>query len=242
MRFTIALAAATACLLLGCVDKEAKKREKLEQAKAFMEAEAKARAEQEAKDAQKAFDDATAGCTEGKGESCIALGKIQQKEKKDAQAVASFAKACSMKVKDGCRMAADIETDGKNKLGYIKSLCNLDDVDACVQGAALADTLVQAGQLPEPKNPAQREALVLLKKACDLGGAIACTARGVALINDDAKEAVSSLTLGCDKGEPTSCLQLSGLYAEGKGVKKKDAKKAAELKQKACDAGLKDAC
>jgi TPR repeat protein len=42
--------------------------------------------------------------------------------------------------------------------------------------------------------------------------------------------------------EPTACWQLSNMLAEGKGVKKKDPKRAAELKKKACDAGLKDAC
>jgi hypothetical protein len=124
----------------------------------------------------------------------------------------------------------------------LKSLCALDDADACVQGAALADTLVQDGKVAEPKKPAERDAIVLLAKACDLGAAIACTARGVALVNDDPKGAVGSLTKGCDKNEPTACYQLSNMLAEGKGVKKKDAKKAAELKKKACDAGLKDAC
>ena len=47
---------------------------------------------------------------------------------------------------------------------------------------------------------------------------------------------------GCEAGEPTSCFQLGELYKSGKGVKKKDAGKAAALRKKACDAGLKDAC
>lgn len=240
LRFMLSIV--VALTLVGCVDKEAERKKKAEQAKAFMEAESKARAEQEAKEAAAALEAATKGCAEGTGEKCIALGRLHQKDKKDTQAKEAFAKACAAKTKDGCRMAADVESDGKAKLGFIKSLCDLDDADACVQGAALADTLIQGGQLPEPKKPAERDAIVLLKKACELNAAIACTARGVALINDDPKEAAVSLTHGCDKGEPTSCLQLSNLYSEGKGVKKKDAKKAAELKKKACDAGLKDAC
>jgi hypothetical protein len=229
-------------LLAGCVDKEAERQKKAEQAKAFMEAESKARAEQEAKEAKEALEAATKGCEEKKGESCIALGRLHQKEKRDAQAKDAFAKACALQSKDGCRMAAEASSDGKEKLGHFKSLCALDDADACVQGAALADTLVQNGQVPEPKKPAERDAIVLLAKACDLGAAIACTARGVALVNDDPKAAVGSLTKGCDKNEPTACWQLSNMLAEGKGVKKKDPKRAAELKKKACDAGLNDAC
>jgi TPR repeat protein len=229
-------------MLVGCVDKEAKKKEKQAQAQAFMEAESKARAEQEAKEAAAALEAATKGCDEGKGDQCIALGRLLQKDKKDAQAKEAFIKACTAKTKDGCRMAAEASTDGKEKLTHLKSLCALDDADACVQGAALADTLVQGGQLPEPKKPAERDAIVLLAKACDLGAAIACTARGVALVNDDPKGAVGSLTKGCDKNEPTACFQLANMLAEGQGVKKKDPKRAAELKKKACDAGLKDAC
>lgn len=240
MRFF--MVALVALALVGCIDKEAEKKKKQDQAKAFMEAESKARAEQEAKDAKDALDAASKGCADSKGESCIALGRLYQKEKRDAQAKEAFINACNLKVKDGCRMAADASSDGKEKLVHYKSLCALDDADACVQGAALADTLVQGGQLPEPKKPAERDAIVLLAKACDLGAAIACTARGVALVNDDPKAAVGSLTKGCDKNEPTACYQLSNMLAEGKGVKKKDPKRAAELKKKACDAGLKDAC
>lgn len=238
----LVICALVALALLGCVDKEAERKKKADQAKAFMEAESKARADQEAKEAAAALEEASKGCEGGKGESCIALGRLHQKDKRDAQAKEAFGKACALKTKDGCRMAAEASSDGKEKLTHLKALCALDDADACVQGAALADTLVQGGQLPEPKNPAQRDAIVLLAKACDLGAAIACTARGVALVNDDPKGAVASLTKGCDKNEPTACHQLSNMWAEGKGVKKKDPKKAAELKKKACDAGLKDAC
>ncbi len=238
----IVIVALVALSLMACVDKEAEKKKKQDQAKAFMEAESKARAEQEAKEAVAAFETAKTGCDGGKGESCIALGRLHQKDKRDAQAKEAFAAACKLKTKDGCRMAADASTDGKEKLTHLKSLCALDDADACVQGAALADTLVQGGQLPEPKNPATRDAIVLLATACDLGAVIACTARGVALVNDDPKGAVASLTKGCELNEPTACDQLSNMWAEGKGVKKKDPKKAAELKKKACDAGLKDAC
>lgn len=242
MKLVVVALVALALALVGCVDKEAERKKKEDQQKAFMEAESKARADQETKEAAAALAAATKECGDGKGEACIALGRVQRKEKQDAQAKDSFAKACQLKVKDGCRMAADVETDGKAKLDHLKSLCALDDADACVQGAALADTLVQGGQLPEPKKPAERDAIVLLAKACDLGAAIACTARGVALTNDDAKGAVASLTKGCDKHEPTACWQLSNMLAKGKGVKKKDPKKAAELKKKACAAGLKDAC
>ena len=62
------------------------------------------------------------------------------------------------------------------------------------------------------------------------------------LFEDDPRESIKLFTAGCDADEPTSCLQLSTMLAEGKGVKKKDPAKAKLLRKKACDAGLKDAC
>ncbi len=232
--------------LVACGNAEEKKKQKEADTKAFMEAEAKARAEAEAKEAKAAIEKATAECDAKKAEGCLALGRIHFDGKgvaRDAKlGLGFFEKACGYQSKDGCRMWAQQETDGKTKLKALSALCDLQDADGCIQGGALADELVKAGQLPEPKKVADRPALQLLAKACALGGAIGCTARGVALVNDDPKGAVESLTKGCDLGEPTSCFQLSVMLAEGKGVKKKDPEKAAAAKKKACDAGLKDAC
>ncbi|MCC7071170.1 MAG: sel1 repeat family protein [Deltaproteobacteria bacterium] len=232
--------------LVACGNVEEKKKQKEAEGKAFMEAETKARAEAEAKEAKAAIDKATGECDAKKAEGCLALGRIHFDGKgvpRDAKlGLGFFQKACEYKSKDGCRMWGQQETDGKTKLTALSALCDLQDADGCIQGAALADELVKAGQLPEPKKVTDRPALQLLAKACALGGAIGCTARGVALVNDDPKAAVDSLTKGCDLGEPTSCFQLSVMLAEGKGVKKKDPEKAAAAKKKACEAGLKDAC
>lgn len=236
------LAAALVAPLAGCPDKEAAARRQADAQKSFMEAEAKARAAQEAAEAKQALDDATARCTGGAAEGCIALGRIHEREARAADALAAFGKACTLKSKDGCRMAAAATSDEKARLGFLTALCDLEDVESCVQGAALADTLVEKGVLPEPKSAKDREALVLLARACELKAAIACTARGVALANDDPKAAVASFGKGCDAGEPTSCDQLANMWATGKGVKKKDAKKAKAFKKKACDAGLQEAC
>jgi TPR repeat protein len=241
--FVVALCLAS---VVACVDKEAEAKKKAEAQKAMLEAEAKAQEAKAAEEAKKALDDATSGCSAGKPDACVDLGRIQLEgkgtEKSAPKAVESFMKACGLKSKDGCRMAAQNETDGKKKLDALKALCDLGDVEGCMSGAALADELVKAGQLPEPKKMAERDAVILLEKACTAGGAVACTARGITLINDDPTQAVASFTKGCDQGEPTSCWQLSGMFKDGKGMKKKDPKKAAELAKKACDAGLKDAC
>lgn len=232
--------------LVACGNAEQKKKQKELDAKTFMEAEAKARAELEAKEAKAAIDGATAACDAKKADGCLTLGRIHFDGKgvpKDAKvALGFFQQACDLKSKDGCRMWAQHDTDGKSKLKALTALCDAGDADGCIQGAALADELVKAGQMAEPKKLTERPALVLLMKACNLGGAIGCTARGVALVNDDPKLAVEALTKGCDLGEPTACYQLSVMLAEGKGVKKKDPEKAAAAKKKACDAGLKDAC
>lgn len=239
---TIALSLALCC----CGNAEEKKKKKDADTAALMEAEAKARDEAAAKEAKVAIEKATGECDAKKGEGCLALGRIHFDGKgvpRDAKlGLGFFIKACDLKSKDGCRLWAQQETDGKSKLKALSALCDAGDADGCIQGGALADELVKAGQLEEPKKITDRPALRLLAKACALGGAIGCTARGVALINDDPKLAVDALTKGCDLGEPTACHQLSFMLAEGKGVKKKDPEKAAAAKKKACDAGLKDAC
>ena len=241
MRFVLVALAALLCSS-ACIDKEAAAKKKADAQKAFMEAESKARSEQEASEAKKAIADATAGCAGGTPEQCIALGRIHVKATATPSAIEAFAKACKLKSKEGCRLAADSESDGKGKLAYIKSLCSLEDADACLQGAALADELVKAGQLREAPNPSARDSIVLLKRACDLGAAIACTAGGMALADLEPKDSVKLFTKGCDRNEPTACLQLAGMMSEGKGMKKKDPAKAKILRKKACDAGLKDAC
>ncbi|OGQ25589.1 MAG: hypothetical protein A2138_04205 [Deltaproteobacteria bacterium RBG_16_71_12] len=237
---------ALALSLLACGSAEEKKRKKDAADKAMMEAETKARDEADAKAAKAAIEKATGECDAKKAEGCLALGRIHFDGKgvpKDAKlGLGFFMKACDLKSKDGCRTWAQQETDGKTKLKALSALCDAGDADGCIQGGALADELVKAGQLEEPKKLNDRPALQLLAKACALGGAIGCTARGVALINDDPRLAVDALTKGCDLGEPTACFQLSVMLAEGKGVKKKDPDKAAAAKKKACDAGLKDAC
>ncbi len=235
------LSLAVVVVAAGCVDRAAEQKKKAAQQKAFFEAEAKAQAEEDRKEAQAALDAATSGCSGGDGAKCVELGRLQ-KDNDKAAAAASFDKGCHLKDADGCREAAALIDDGKKKLELFTSLCHLKDADGCVEGAKLADALVADHTLPEPKKLAARPAMQLLEQACVLGQAIACTARGVALVNDEPKGAVASFAKGCDAGEPTSCMQLGLMYKEGKGMRKKNEKKAAELLKKACDAGLKDAC
>jgi TPR repeat protein len=228
------------------VDKAAEAKKKADQSKSFMEAEAKAQAEQDAKEAKEALGAADTGCNGGDANKCVDLGRIYGEgkgiDKDPAKSMAAYVKACSLKSKDGCRQAAIGEGDDKKRLDHLVALCDLGDADGCIEGAKLADALVASHALPEPKKLADRDAMKLLKKACALGQVVACTARGVGLVNDDPAAAVESFGKGCDGGEPTSCMQLAGMYKDGKGMKKKDEKKAKELMKKACTAGLKDAC
>ena len=249
MRAPFFLAAAAVVVVVvagGCVDKAAEAKKKADQQRALFDAEAKAQAEADAKEAKAAYDVADKGCAGGDAAKCVDLAKMYADGKgapKDgAKSLDVYAKACGMKSKDGCRQAAIAQGNGKKRLGFLSSLCDLGDIEGCVEGAKLADGLVQSKELPEPKKPQDRDAMKLLKKACALGGAIACTARGVGLVSDDPAGAVDAFGKGCDAGEPTSCWQLGQLLKQGKGVKKKDEKRAAELMKKACDAGLKDAC
>lgn len=248
MSRVLSVVALLVLLVGGCVDKEAEAKKQADAQQAFMEAEAKAREEQEAAEAKKALDEASAGCDADKADACVALGRIHLGGKgtppEPAKAAAAFARGCKHKSKDACRLAAEHATAGDEKLGHLASLCRLGDADGCMNAAVLADELVQSGQAPEPKSPAQRPALGYLDKACDLGAVRACTARGVALVSDDPAAALAAFRKGCDQGEPTSCWQLGLMLQEGKGTKKNkpDKAKAAAALRKACDGGLADAC
>jgi TPR repeat protein len=234
------------CLLAGCVDKEAEAKKKADAQRAFMEAEARARDAQEAAEQKQALEEAQASCAASKAEGCVALGRIHLDgrgvPKDRARAAEAFAQACALKSKDGCRFAAEHEQAGRKKLQHLKALCGLEDLEGCMAGAVLADELVKAGELPEPKKMAARDAVMLLDKACTLGDARACTARGLTLVQDDPAQALASFSRGCDQNEPTSCWQLGLLLRDAKGAKKKDLARAAEALKKACDAGLQDAC
>jgi len=227
----------------ACKNVEEEKKKKQDAQKTFMDAEAKARTEQDAIEKKKAIDDATKGCDAGTASSCIALGRIHQEGKDAALAVTSYARACAAKDAGGCRLAAETAPDATDKLVHYKALCALDDVDGCLQGAQIADKLYTSNAIPTPKRIVDADSMTLLLRACQLGQPIACTARGVGLlVKNDARTAAESFSLACDKNEPRGCVELSKLWKDGTGVKKKDKKKAAALMKKACAAGLQEAC
>jgi TPR repeat protein len=240
MRAAVAL---VVLLGVGCENAEQKKREAEARQKAFMEAETKARADQEAREAREAFEKASAGCDGGSAAACVELARIhfdgKGVERDIAKAVSTYARACALKSAEACRLAAQHETDAGKRLQHLVALCDLQDAGGCVQAAALAD---QLGQKPEPKKAQDKRAMQLLKKGCGLGSPIACTARGMGIAAEDPKAAVESFSRGCELGEPTSCMQLAAHFQSGKGVKKKDPAKALEFKKKACALGLQEAC
>jgi TPR repeat protein len=57
----------------------------------------------------------------------------------------------------------------------------------------------------------------------------------------DQKHARSVLQGACDGGDGGGCFELAAAMDAGKGGKK-DAKGAAAMRKKACDAGYKEAC
>jgi len=69
-----AVAVVVVMLLAGCVDKAAEAKKKADQSKSFMEAEAKAQAEQDAKEAKEALGAADTGCNGGDANKCVDLG------------------------------------------------------------------------------------------------------------------------------------------------------------------------
>ena len=78
------------------------------------------------------------------------------------------------------------------------------------------------------------KAIELFRKACDTGDARSCENLG-----ENAK-AAELYRKACD-ADASSCMNLGGMYAAGRGVAKDEAK-AVELYRKACDAGEDDGC
>jgi hypothetical protein len=224
----------------GCPNAEEEAKKKQAKAQAFMEAEAKARAEEDVKTRKAALDDATGKCKGGDATGCIALGKLftEGDGKDPKQALAAFDDACAKKSKEGCTLAAQSAKDPKSALERWRKGCDLDDAQACVAAVAAMDAFAKSGGAVD-----EAMQVALFDKACTLGIGATCTALGMLAKEKDPKKAVAHFERGCAAKEPTACAQIAELYKTGKIGKKKEAdKKAAEYLKKACDLGLAEAC
>lgn len=222
----------------GCPNAEEEAKKKADKQKAFMEAEANARAEEDRKARELAISESTQKCSTDAA-ACITLGDIYAKEPKDpVKALAAYDDACNKKDKKGCTFAAQIATAPQDQLARWQKGCELDDADACVQAVASLDAVAKGGAAVD-----QATQVKLLDKACTLGVGRTCTALGLLVVESDPKKAQEQFERGCNAKEPTACVQIADLYKKGKIGKKKEAeRKADEYLKKACDLGLTDVC
>lgn len=89
--------------------------------------------------------------------------------------------------------------------------------------------------------PDHAEALKYFKQSCDLGGGGGC--RSLALsyeTNDPAR--IPLLDKACSKDDKLGCMGLGAAYLHGNQGAPKDAAKAKQFLQKACDLGAQPAC
>src|SRR6185436_2686907 len=100
---------------------------------------------------------------------------------------------------------------------------------------------IEMGSLEEDRahyTPDLLEALLYIRKACNLGSGLYCSqlakryieGKGVA---KNAAEGIKALTKSCETGDQFNCLELGRLYRRGE-VTKKEPRKAEELFGRAC--------
>lgn len=189
-------------------------------------------------------------CADKSAESCVNEGDLILAHKladdADEAALASFTKACDLDDFRGCRRAAAVsERKDLQKAGelYTKA-CDHGDAPACSGLGALHELGAGVGR-------DRTRALALYEKACAAQDGLGCAyksfmlgaGRGIkqdeAKAEEAAKAALPGLTASCEKGEARDCVALSVLLSAGD---QKDEAKAAQLEQKACDAGEMAGC
>jgi TPR repeat protein len=111
--------------------------------------------------------------------------------------------------------------------------CEVKEATACVQLARAADDAKDA-----------KAALEWLDRACGAGSADSCFDVGDRWLKDETRDtarAIAALQRGCDSASAASCVRLARVYEEGDGAAA-NAATAADLREKACDAGDGKSC
>ncbi len=117
--------------------------------------------------------------------------------------------------------------DAEKSKQYLSRACILREATGCAQVAALLDS-------------SDPERTTLLKRACDLDHAPACSGAGVALLQQkppNQEEALRTFERGCAADDPASCFNLGRALAYGTDVEAMEA-----AYSKACDADYALAC
>ncbi len=190
-----------------------------------------------------------AQCEKGHAGSCFVLGSMLrdgQGAKKDWKRAASLlSKACDEADAQACRAAGvmvaaghGVKRDGKLAQTMLTSSCDGGDALGCVElgKLMLSDETLNAG-----------DAQFVFRKACYGGEYEGCTwlgnmrQEGLGGMKSSPKIANKFYEKGCKEGSSLACYKLGLNTRAGTGTKK-DKTKAAELIQKACQAGHEPAC
>ncbi|HTO95739.1 MAG TPA: hypothetical protein VMK66_01740, partial [Myxococcales bacterium] len=111
--------------------------------------------------------------------------------------------------------------------------CEVKEAHACVQLARAADDVKDS-----------KAALEWLDRACAAGSADSCFDAGDRWLKDETRDparAIAALQRGCESGSAAACVRLARVYEEGDGATA-NAATAADLREKACNAGDGKSC
>jgi TPR repeat protein len=187
-------------------------------------------------------------CKAGKGKMCLALGQAALKENDKPHAFELYSKACTLKVGEGCGLAATMQMDGDGidkdvaKAHALRGkACDLGHAPSCNDlGAAWSEGKEGADKVDFAKAKAMYE------KACKLEDGLGCFNYGNVFREGegekvDLKKAFANFEKSCKLDAAKGCTELGIMYYEGKAVaKNKD--KAVEALTKACKLGSDVAC
>lgn len=193
--------------------------------------------------------DCTAQCEAGHAASCATLAVMHREgtgvAKDWAKAAALGEQACAKDVMLGCRVAAGAKLGGEGAKRDRAGAIALYD-KACLGGDGTGCVELGVAKLADKKLAG--EAQYAFRRACYGGGEHeGCAwlgtlyAEGKGGMGVNPKLAAPFFEKGCKEGSGRACTGLADLLKAGKGVAK-DAARAAQLYETACNGGFQPAC
>jgi TPR repeat protein len=183
-------------------------------------------------------------------EACFEAGKMHHGAKQMEAAIAAFARACDLRVPEGCFNAGLVTAKGVDlprkdygrAAGFYTRACEAGVMAACTNlGVIYSD-----GRDGVPEDDPR--AVQLFKRACDGNEPLGCGNlgnmyfRGEGVAKDQAK-AYGFFDRACKGGSDRSCGMLGLAYVEGAAGYPRDPPRGIELLRRACDKdGGGDAC
>ncbi|MEM9188469.1 MAG: tetratricopeptide repeat protein [Myxococcota bacterium] len=192
------------------------------------------------------LEDLDTRCANHDGEACVAAGRQYASNADWATSTARFLRACSLEVGVGClevgvahdRGERGVARDDDQALGYYRLACRLGSGQGCFNAGSL--------QGEQTSDTARESSCELYERGCALESARACaqTARCVLQgVGGQPNYALveSRFRSACEAGDPSACIDLGILYANGEGLPQRKSE-AAHLFRRGCELGNDESC